>query len=159
MSGKDNTACSTGKKLQYLAVSHTKHLEHKVRQNISAVLYQSKPKRYKRDQIWINYFFHKKNTSPVSLFSLLFSKHNTKTLIYDLVKLFCFLSHTKTHKLHHTRGHEGPECEQRYTIFTQMQDKVSSLNFLLKNVRATYICAWSTEQDHAKPECSEPDHA
>jgi len=30
MLGWDNTACSTGKELKYLAVSHTKHQERKV---------------------------------------------------------------------------------------------------------------------------------
>jgi len=51
------------------------------------------------------------------------------------------------------------QCVNIYTIFTQMQDKISSLNFLLKYVRSTYICIWSTEPDRAKLECSEPDHA
>jgi len=40
-----------------------------------------------------------------------------------------------------------------------MQDKVSSLNLLLKYVRSPYICVWNSEADQAKPECSELDHA
>jgi len=40
-----------------------------------------------------------------------------------------------------------------------MQDKVSSLNLLLRYVKSPYICVRSNEPDHAIPECSEPDHA
>jgi len=50
MSGRDNTACSTGKKLKYLAVSHTKHLEHKVRHKTYQLYYIKVNRRGKK---WI----------------------------------------------------------------------------------------------------------
>ena len=37
------------------------------------------------------------------------------------------------------------------TIFTRMQDDVLSLNLASKHVRSSYIRAWNTEPDHAKP--------
>jgi hypothetical protein len=41
------------------------------------------------------------------------------------------------------------ECKMRFLSF----------NLALKNVRLSYICAWSTEPDSAKPDHSELDHA
>jgi len=50
-------------------------------------------------------------------------------------------------------------CIYGNTVFTQMQDKVSSLNLALDYVRLSLICEWTTELDHIEPDCSELDHA
>jgi len=39
-----------------------------------------------------------------------------------------------------------------------MQDKVSSLNLVLNNVRSPYIRVWSNKLDCNKSDHSEPDH-
>jgi hypothetical protein len=44
------------------------------------------------------------------------------------------------------------------TVITQMQEKVFYLNFILKYIGSSYICVWSAELDHAKPDYSEQDH-